>query len=158
MIKPSILCAAGALAAVGLVGPADADTTSLHSGYRKAGTWREVGEGQMVWSGTYWLVSFNEAGGGFGHRMASTCPATVIVVDGTARYAGFCVKTDTDGDQLFSSVQGVSAPDERFVGSEVYDGGTGKYAGISGEVDFSCDAIGPAGQGYCEHQVTYTLP
>jgi hypothetical protein len=158
MTKPSILFAAGALALVGSAGLAHADTVTLHSAYKREGTWREVGDGPLVWSGTYWFFGFNETGGGFGQRLASTCPATVMVAAGIARYVGFCVKTDPDGDQIFSSVQGVSAPDEPFAGNEVYISGTGKYEGIKGEGDFTCDAVGPDEQGYCEHHVTYTLP
>jgi len=158
MTKPSILLAAGALTMVGSVGLASAETVTLHSGYRKEGVWQEVGDGQMFWSGTYWLFSFSEAGGGFGDRMASTCPATVMVADGIARYSGFCIKTDADGDQLFSSFEGELPRDAPFAGAEVYVGGTGKYQDIRGDAEFNCSAIGRDEQGYCDYRVNYTLP
>lgn len=158
MTKPSILFAAAALAALGPVGLAAAETATLQSSYRADGTWQELEDGQMTWSGVFWLFSFNEAGDGFGHRQAWHCPATSLVTEGTARFAGVCVKTDADGDKLFSTWQGVSPPGEPFAGHEIYDGGTGKYEGVSGELDFTCYSIGPDEQGYCLHQVTYTLP
>ena len=158
MSRLSIVFVAGVLAAVVPIAPSRADTATLTSSYQAQGTWWEVSEGRTYWSGTFWVFSFNEAGKGFGHQMAWNCPATGVVADGIAHFKGFCVETDTDGDKLFSSWEAEAPVDEALTGHEIYEGGTGKYAGVTGEHDFACYAVGSNEQGYCRQQVTYTLP
>ena len=141
----------------GLSVPALADSATLHSTAKADGTWWEVAEGRLYWAGTYWVFSFNDAGEGFSHEMVWNCPATGVVVDGVGKFTGSCIKTDRDGDKIFSSWVGGFSPGEQFTGRETYEGGSGKYEGITGGHDFQCEFFGPDEQGMCRQQIKYTL-
>jgi hypothetical protein len=56
--------------------------------------------------------------------------------DGSGMGIGRCVWTDEKGDRIFSRLQGESmAAGRRFVGT--ITGGTGRYAGVTGEYSFT---------------------
>ena len=60
----------------------------------------------LVWLGTYYGTSFNDAGKGFMNKVAWICHGASEILDGTIVLEGFCTTTDADG-------------------------GTGKYSGIT---------------------------
>lgn len=75
-----------------------------------------------------------------------TCPA---VLDLGSETFGFCVQTDTDGDQIFVAISSVPAPQEQWApgatgasaGLWRYTGGTGKYEGITGEGTYTASTM-----------------
>jgi hypothetical protein len=78
------------------------------------------------------------AGDGFGNQMSLHCFGMEGRTDQTRHNRNFCVATDLDGDQI--AADGVADPYQndakeiRLTGTLA--AGTGKYAGISGELKF----------------------
>ena len=142
----------------GLITPVNAETANIHSTYSSNGTWWEVAEGRMYWAGNYWLFSFNDSGEGFSHQVAWNCPASAELADGIFRNRGYCIMTDSDGDQIFSTFGGEGPLGETFTGRQTYNTGTGKYEGITGGHNFFCNGVGANEQGYCRQEAEYTLP
>jgi hypothetical protein len=66
--------------------------------------------------------------------------------DGEGKSTARCVWTDDRGDKLFSRLAGDALQEgRRFVGT--ITGGTGRYAGASGEYSFTWQYVLPAGDG-----------
>lgn len=139
-------------------GTAAADSAKLHSGFKSEGVWHQVAEDRSYWSGVYWGISHSEAGSGIGHRTVWNCPAAAEIADGMFRGRGYCTMTDPDGDQIYAHFDGESPLGETFHGRQMYAGGTGKYAGITGGHDFHCDVVGTNEQFVCTQEIDYTLP
>lgn len=85
------------------------------------------------------MTAVNDAGSGLLHNMAGRC-ILLTVIDRAAKTQdlhGYCSYTDRSGDQVFEEVTtpvptGLGQP-ARYVGR--WTGGTGKYAGLSGEFE-----------------------
>jgi len=86
-------------------------------------------------------------------KMAARCVA-VDIDSGPKKYIdGACVLTDREGDQIFSTFDtrdvDKSMGEKGACGTHVITGGTGKYAGMTGQEPFSCEAMpalaGPGG-------------
>jgi hypothetical protein len=89
------------------------------------------------------FVYTNDAGSGFMHRATGRC-----LVSATGNNTGFhasgpCTYADRDGDLIFSTFDirgsGNSAP----TGTKQYIGGTGKYAGLSGQATYTIEMLKP---------------
>jgi hypothetical protein len=132
-------------------------TGTIHSGYRGTGETTQVGEEHMYWVGTYWGVSFNDAGKGFLHKMAWNCPAVSDIKKGIASNKGLCDLTDAKGDKIHGTWSNQGPLDAEIVGRFEMTSGTGKYAGIEGGWDIRCSSITPA-QVYCHQKYNYKLP
>jgi hypothetical protein len=84
-------------------------------------------------------------------KMSAQCTA-LSIASGEKKYIdGACVLADSDGDKIFSTFDtrdvDKSQPDMN-CGSHVITGGTGKYAGITGNEPFACNPMpAPAGPG-----------
>lgn len=66
------------------------------------------------------------------HGLGLRCLSLIDIMDGRASAVGRCTETDTDGDQIFSTFENRAGS-----GSHTLIGGTGKFAGLSGEQSFS---------------------
>jgi hypothetical protein len=77
-------------------------------------------------------VSRNDKGSGMLHNLGLRCWGFIDVVEDKPSTTGRCVEVDADGDQVFATYVNKAG-----VGSHTLVGGTGKYAGISGEQTFS---------------------
>jgi hypothetical protein len=75
-----------------------------------------------------WAMS-DDGNDGFGHKLTGDC-SMVYKVNSTGIDAveGDCVYADADGDKLFEVLHGAKAS---------WTGGTGKYAGIMGDMDLT---------------------
>ena len=146
---------AGILA--GLALPVYADSAKIHSTSKGDGTWWQVDDNRMYWSGTFWLTSFNDAGQGFAHEWAWSCPATGVMVDGAGSWKGHCIMADADGDKIFGSWDGGFQPGENFLGRVDYEAGTGKFEGITGGHDFDCHPVSADDQFICYQEAEFTL-
>jgi hypothetical protein len=98
----------------------------------------QIEKGHVYWVGEFSGTFFNDKGpGSLFHRAGVKCPAFFDADFNTkkGRAGGYCIITDTDGDQAYSTWQSqhdtVSGP-----GTFQYTGGTGKYQGISGNGTF----------------------
>jgi len=131
---------------------ASAVFTLLLSGFANAEDWKVVGEfgwfgvgkayqiekGHFYWVGEFSGTFFNDKGkGSLFHRAGVKCPAFFDADFNNKKHkgGGYCVITDTDGDQAYCTWQNtgdtVTGP-----GTFQYVGGTGKYQGISGSNTF----------------------
>ncbi len=95
----------------------------------------------------------NMKGGTMFHQMSARC-AALSVASGDKKYIdGACVLADSDGDKIFSTFDtrdlDKSQP-KMDCGTHIITGGTGKYAGITGEEPFACNGMPPlaGGGGY----------
>jgi hypothetical protein len=134
-------------------------SASVHSGWSAVGQLKDLGDTHAVSTGTYWGTSFNDAGKGFLHKMAWSCPGVTIISSGSYVLHGYCVLTDSDGDKIYGKSEG-KGPAEGFdlVGVVTYEGGTGKYLGIQGSHTYKCSGIGADGQAFCRQEASYRLP
>ena len=103
-------------------------------GWYGVGKAHEVEKGHFYWVGEFSGTFFNDKGkGSLFHRAGVKCPAFNDLNFNTKKSngAGYCILTDTDGDQAYLSWRNegntVSGP-----GTFEWTGGTGKYKGISG--------------------------
>ncbi|PWT72069.1 MAG: hypothetical protein C5B46_07310 [Proteobacteria bacterium] len=127
-------------------------TSVLLCGTALAEDWKVIGEfgwfgvgkayqiekGHYYWVGEFTGTFFNDKGkGSLFHRAGVKCPAYNDLDLNTKknRAGGYCIITDTDGDQAYLTWQNqgdtVAGP-----GTFQYTGGTGKYQGISGNNTF----------------------
>jgi hypothetical protein len=98
----------------------------------------QIEKGHFYWVGEFSGTFFNDKGkGSLFHRAGVKCPAhfDADFNNKKSRAAGYCVITDTDGDQAYLTWQNqgdtVTGP-----GTFQYTGGTGKYQSISGNNTF----------------------
>jgi len=92
------------------------------------------------------MTAVNDAGSGLLHNMAGR-RILLTVIDRGAKMQnvhGYCSYADRGGDQVFEEVAtpaptGLGQP-ARFVGK--WTGGTGKYAGLSGEFEITNSGLG----------------
>jgi len=77
-------------------------------------------------------------------KMSARCTALSIDSGGKKYIDGACVLADNDGDKIFSTFDtrdvDKSQP-EMSCGSHLITGGTGKYAGITGNEPFACNPM-----------------
>jgi hypothetical protein len=87
-------------------------------------------------------LSRNDKGSGMFHNLGMRCWGFIDIIDSKASSIGRCVEADAEGDQIFSTFENKAG-----VGAHTLTGGTGKYAGISGQQAFSSVSIvkGPDG-------------
>jgi len=78
-------------------------------------------------------VSHNDAGGTMFDKLGAHC----IGFGENGASHGDCVDVDKDGDQIFTTYETPGPSGKPGTGVHHYVGGTGKYAGISGDADFS---------------------
>ena len=123
------------------------------------GSLRILGDNHAVSPGVYWGTSFNDAGKGFLHKMAWSCPGVTIIYNGSYVLHGSCALPDSDGDKIYGKSEG-KGPAEGLdiVGVVTYEGGTGKYLGIQGSHTYKCSGIGTDGQAFCRQEASYRLP
>lgn len=84
------------------------------------------------------MTAVNTAGIGFLHNMAGRCvgAATVDNDAKTIENHGRCVYSDASGDQIFEKWDyPVQAQGTTLKGTAEWTGGTGKFAGVSGDVE-----------------------
>ena len=94
----------------------------------------QIEKGHVYWVGEFTGTFFNDKGkDGLFDRDGVKCPAyfDFDINNKKSRAGGYCVISDTNGDQAYLSWQnegdGVTGP-----GTFQYTGGTGKYEGIKG--------------------------
>jgi hypothetical protein len=86
------------------------------------------------------MTAVNTAGSGFLHNLAGRCVgmATLDNDAKTVESHGHCVYADAAGDQIFEKYDyPVQAQGVNLKGTAEWTGGTGKFAGISGDVQLT---------------------
>jgi hypothetical protein len=86
------------------------------------------------------MTAVNTAGSGFLHNLAGRCVG-LATLDNNAKTVeshGHCVYADAAGDQIFEKYDyPVQAQGANLKGTAQWTGGTGKFAGISGDVQLT---------------------
>jgi len=127
-------------AGIGLASSAQAEDWKVTGvfGWFGVGTAHQIEDGHYYWVGEFSGTFFNDKGeGSLFHRAGVKCPAFFDANYNTSKHVagGYCVITDTDGDQAYLSWKNAG---DNIVGPGTfeYTSGTGKYEGISGSSAF----------------------
>lgn len=127
--------------ALGFGGIANAEDWKVQGefGWFGVGTAHPIEEGHFYWVGEFSGTFFNDKGeGSLFHRAGVKCPAynDLNFNNNTSSAGGYCVITDTDGDQAFLTWISTEGDTTSGPGTFEYTGGTGKYKGIKGSNTF----------------------
>lgn len=137
---------------------------SVHYGWKADLTTKDVGGGATLFIGGDSGTGFNDAGSGIMHLSAITCGQTGIAHAKGIDFRGNCVITDAAGDNIFLNwectgpAKGPGPQEGRCAGTETIWGGTGKYEGITGKVEFHGGVIGEGPHGYSIWKGDYRIP
>jgi hypothetical protein len=105
------------------------------------------------------MTALNVTGGGFLHNMAGRC-AGMATMDNEAKTFenhGYCVYADAGGDQIFEKYDYPAQPQGTTPhGTGSWTGGTGKFAGISGEIEILNARVNPMTEGVAQFTGTKT--
>ena len=118
----------------------------------------EIVTGSSYWHGGFNGAFLNSAGSGFLHDSALTCPSAGATVGARQFYQGTCVLTDAEGDQAVLVWDCEMQANGVCPGPMTWVTGTGKYAGISGEMTFEGRFIGDTPQGVSYWKGEWNLP
>jgi hypothetical protein len=116
-----------------------------------------VGQDRTILSGNLPGVVFNDAGKGFLHNARMDCQVFWDINKGQSNANGSCIGTDGDGDKAlaFWKCAGTFPICD---GEFQWDGGTGKYKGLSGNNKFRATAIGQTQSGLAIWNGEWKLP
>jgi len=117
-----------------------------------------VGDGNIAFALTYITGSVNAAGAGFMHDLRGRCIGLLTrnPANGTSTLEGHCDWQDSDGDHVFESFstngpfQHAEGPMSGLQSIGRFVGGTGKYAGITGEMTITISAATTTPDGYTQ--------
>jgi hypothetical protein len=105
------------------------------------------------------MSALNVTGGGFLHNMAGRC-AGMATMDNEAKTFenhGYCVYADAGGDQIFEKFDYPTQPQSATPrGTGSWTGGTGKFSGISGEIEINNTRVNPMTEGIAQFTGTKT--
>jgi hypothetical protein len=135
------------------------DTIKLHSAIKTTSQGFEVGEKHFMGSGNGWGVTYNDADSGPLHMGAWLCTFTFDDVNGSFNDGGGCAFGDPGGaDKIFIVWSGKGTDKVGDQGTGTITGGTGKYAGIQGNMAYQCKTVDPS-QGLlaCTQQFNYQV-
>jgi hypothetical protein len=133
-------CAVGIAVGVTFFCPAHAEDWKVTGefGWFGVGKTYQIEKGHFYWVGEFTGTFFNDKGkGSLFDRAGVKCPAyfDFDTNNKKSKAAGYCVISDTSGDQAYVSWQnegdGITGP-----GTFQYTGGTGKYQDIKGSNTF----------------------
>jgi hypothetical protein len=138
---------------------------SVHYGWKSVNDkLQDLGNGNTLFIDETHGAVFNDAGNGFMHHSAVTCPEVGVVRGSGFDIRGNCVITDADGDIIFLNwectgpAKGPGPQEGRCAGTETIWGGTGKYEGITGKAEFHGGLIGRGPHGYSIWKGEYRIP
>lgn len=109
-----------------------------------------IGHNQAVIPSHVTMTAVNTAGSGFLHNLTGRCigMATTDNDAKTVESHGRCVYADASGDQIFEKYDyPVQAQSANLTGTAEWTGGTGKFAGVSGDVKLSTARLSPMTDG-----------
>ena len=131
---------------------------NLHSGYWDVEAATTVADKHVQGHGSGRGVTFNDKGAGPLHLGPTDCFYAFFAINDSSKNKGYCTFGDADGDRIFIDFNGTGTPDGYFQGMHEIVGGTGKYAGIQGSVQWKCKYAGTNGEEQCTQRFDYKLP
>ena len=115
-----------------------------------SGTWNNIPleENTFILSWEQKGVNLDESGGGPFHNSSGNCAGISIYVSGVGSIKGYCVFIAPDGDKYLAEVTEENSSLEPGLkkGRYKYIGGTGKFAGIEGEGEYTYYNVQPAAE------------
>jgi hypothetical protein len=90
------------------------------------------------------IITTNDKGGGFFHRLVGRCLFTDIrgKAAKTFEQHGYCAYSDSDGDRVWQNIDADKQPSgTSFAAKGEWTWGTGKYSGIGGSVEIRSTGI-----------------
>ncbi len=140
----------------------DEGKTSYTSYYTvKSAQTVKLGEGRSLTSVEFTGLTRNDEGKDMFDNMSVLCLGDYFADGGVTEGQGACTEVDADGDEVFTKFTFSSATKPP-AGVHTMIGGTGKYAGISGEASFTVQYLKPPAEGMrmfvVPHQVTWKRP
>ncbi len=117
-----------------------------------------LGEDRLLTSVDFTGLTRNDFGEDMFNNMTVRCLGAYFADSGVTEGRGACTEMDTDGDEVFTKFTFSSATKPPR-GVHTLIGGTGKYAGISGEASFTIRYLKPPVEGMrmfvVPHEVTW---
>lgn len=115
-------------------------------GWYAIGKTLEIKNDHLLFVGEFNGTAFNDTGSGFLHGTSFVCPGMNDILQWVSLAShGYCVVTDKDGDKAFLAWKGHKMTEsKRVTGDYHWTGGTGKYAGITGNNTFDTVFITPS--------------
>ena len=132
-------------------------TYTARFGWYSVGKTFEIEKDHVFFVGEFSGALFNEAGQGFLHQAAVSCPGVNDVNKGASSAHGYCVCTDQDGDKAFL-VWKCKGSATRCEGDFQWTGGTGKYTGLKGDNTFTGFLLLPTPSGHSTWKGAWALP
>ena len=129
---------------------------TVHSGWKSIGEVTKLSDDHVYGVGSFWGVTYNDAGSGPLHSGPVVCPYTLEMIKGGGTSHGSCAWGD-EGNRIFTNFSGSLLSGE-LSGMNQITGGTGKFTGIQGKAPFQCTALNGSGQWACKQQCEYRLP
>jgi hypothetical protein len=130
---------------------------SFHTGWKDAPDGNEVSDKRVQGHGRTVGVTFNDKAQGPLHLGPANCSYAFEVSESAGVTKGYCTFGDADGDRLFTEFTG-NITSAGASGTNQIRGGTGKYAGITGNGPWKCASAGRNGEFQCAQQLDYRLP
>jgi hypothetical protein len=119
--------------------------------------------GCMAWENFGVVVS--DTGGGLFQGATSRCVGANSWGQGSFEGEGYCAYTLKDEEKVFSSVKyggKMGNPTPPYQAIQKMIGGTGKYSGIEGRLEFTVNILRPSAEGITQllqrGEITYKLP
>ncbi len=132
-------------------------SANLRSGWKLAGDELSILQNHNLLPNTGFGVWFNDVRGGFLDGSSWIFGSTYDVINGHGNELGYCVGTDGDGDQIFTSLSSEGPKDGAdIVGLHKITGGTGKYLGVEGDITARCTIQTQFHQLVCSNVASYT--
>lgn len=130
---------------------------SFHTGWRDLAEAVQVADKHLQGHARDAGITFNDKGSGPLHLGPANCFGAFHLTDGVGPVKGYCAFGDIDGDRIFTDFSG-NIGAEGANGTNVISGGTGKYAGASGNGPWKCKFSGSNGELQCTQRLDYRLP
>jgi len=115
---------------IGTAGGADlpkSGSFNIHSGWKAVGEVTKLSDDHLYGFGSFWGVTYNDAGSGPLHAGPVVCPYTLEIIKGAGTSQGSCAWGDAEGDRIFTSWSGSLTPAGELDGMNQITGGTGKF-------------------------------
>jgi hypothetical protein len=130
---------------------------NYHTGWKNTADANQVADKRYQGQGRSVGTTFNDKGSGPLHLGPANCSGAFVVTDGSGVTKGYCAFGDADGDRIFTDYSGNISPSGA-EGTNTINGGSGKYAGITGSGPWKCKESGTNGELQCAQRLDYRLP
>jgi hypothetical protein len=140
-------------------------TESITGSYYSTSKVLPLGQDRYYTTWESFGVIFSDTGEGLFHNTTNRCIGVYLAEKGSWEGEGNCTYVLKDGEKVFISIKHggkMGTPPPPAKGTAKIIGGTGKYSGIQGEVEFTQYMLRPSSEGivqsYNKGKLRYKLP